>query len=91
MHTYTTIHPTFAAEVGGYVSPVNDVPVAFLVITEGAQSVTIITRDPAFLDKLSNEAERLCREFVGDVPEPLRATGFYKCGVCKGEPAEVAR
>lgn len=89
MHTSTTIHPTFAAEVGGYVSPVNDVPVAFLVITEGAQSVTMIVRDPAFLDKLANEAERLCRELVGDVPPAPSQSYLDEFG--ERQAAEVAR
>ena len=40
----------------------------FLTIGEGSGRCTFQPDDPAFLDKLSNEAERLCREFVGDVP-----------------------
>jgi hypothetical protein len=60
---------------------------------EGADRMdrmTFIVNDPVFLDKLSNEADRLCREFVGDVPELNHMTGqFCECGECTG--AEVAR
>jgi len=35
---------------------------------QGVGDVTFFIHDPEFLDKLANEAERLCREFVGDVP-----------------------
>ncbi len=42
--------------------------VMYLTIGEGSTRLTIQPRDAAFLDKLSNEADRLCREFVGDVP-----------------------
>ena len=79
MHTGIMIHPTSKVTVNGYISDVNGDRVMFLRIAERFEDLTIIVRDPAFLDKPSNEAERLCREFVGDVP------------VCKGEPAEVAR
>ena len=51
----------------------------FLTIGDGSGRCTFQPDDPAFLDKLSNEADRLCREFVGDVPggfapSPYRAT-----------------
>ena len=41
----------------------------------GDTGVDFIIRTPELLDKIANEAERLCREFVGDVPplEPLPA------------------
>lgn len=44
--------------------------VMYLTVGKGGGRLTIQPRDPAFLDKLSNEADRLCREFVGDVPQP---------------------
>ena len=40
----------------------------YLTIGTGSERCTLQPSDPAFLDKLANEAERLCREFVGDVP-----------------------
>ena len=42
--------------------------VMYLTIGTGSERCTLQPSDPAFLDKLANEAERLCREFVGDVP-----------------------
>ena len=44
-------------------------PTMYLTIGTGAYRLTLQPRDAAFLDKLSNEADRLCREFVGDVPD----------------------
>lgn len=46
----------------------------YLVLTiedDGAAypHVTLFPDDPAFLDKLANECERVVREFVGDVPQ----------------------
>lgn len=45
----------------------------YLTVGEGSSRNTFHVVDPIFLDRLSNEAERLCREFVGDIPplEPL--------------------
>ena len=40
----------------------------YLTIGTGSERCTLQPSDPAFLDKLANEADRLCREFVGDVP-----------------------
>jgi hypothetical protein len=48
--------------------------IMYLTFGEGSTRISFHVNDTMFLDKLANEAERLCREFVGDVPvagEPL--------------------
>ena len=76
--TYTTVYASTPVE--GSILIVGDQGrVMYLTIGNGAERLTIQPRDAAFLDKLANEAERLCREFVGDVPggfapSPYRAT-----------------
>lgn len=79
MHTDTTIHPKFETPVTGYTLPVFGETVGYLKIGTDQSVVTIIIRDPAFLDKLANECERLCRELVGDVPatvDPAPSQGY---------------
>ena len=75
MHTDTTVHAKLDTPVFGYTLPVCGKTVGYLKVGTDENYVTFIITDPAFLDKLANEAERLCREIVGDVPplEPLPA------------------
>lgn len=58
--------------------------VMYLTIGTGSERLTIQPRDAAFLDKLSNEADRLCREFVGDVPDVIPDD----CPNCKSDDCE---
>ena len=51
----------------------------YLTFGEGSTRVTLHVNDTAFLDKLANEAERLCREYVGDVP-PLEPISYAAIG-----------
>lgn len=52
----------------------------------GGTGVDLFLDDPALLDMISNEAERLAREFIGDVPplEPLSDD----CPNCKADDCE---
>ena len=50
----------------------------FMCLTIGEEEyagtrVELLISAPEFLDFLANEAERLCREFVGEVPAPSQA------------------
>lgn len=50
----------------------------------GGTGVDLLISDPALLDMIANEAERLCREFVGDVPPPLEIGGTAPVVVAPG-------
>lgn len=54
----------------------------------GGTGIDLIIRTPELLDYISNEAERLCREFVGDVPAPSQA---YLDEIGEIQTAEVTR
>lgn len=58
----------------------------YLTLGTGSTRITLHVNDTAFLDKLANEAERLTREFIGDVPplEPLSDD----CPNCKADDCE---
>lgn len=74
MHADITVHAKFDTPVTGYTLPVSEKTVGYLKIGTDENHVLFIITDPTFLDKLTNEGERLCREFVGDVPvtgEPM--------------------
>ena len=77
MNTTTTVHCTEETRVFGEVMTLSDGKrfMALRISADrwGGTGVDLLLTDPALLDKLSNEAERLCREFIGDVPplEPL--------------------
>lgn len=72
MQTTTTVHVTNETNVYGEILTTSDGRrFMSLVIGEapfGGTNISLLINDPAFLDRLSNEADRLCREFVGDVP-----------------------
>ena len=60
--------------------------IMYMTFGEGSTRVTFHVNDTAFLDKLANEAERLTREFIGDVP-PLEPLGD-DCPNCKADDCE---
>ena len=70
MKTSQNLYVDGTDKVRGYILEVGVTRrrVAYLEVGESPYTVTFMLDDPAFLDKLSNEADRLCREFVGDVP-----------------------
>ena len=73
MHITTNAHLSKDATVSAHIST-NPAGEKYLVLTiedDGAAypHVTLFPDDPAFLDKLANECERVVREFVGDVPQ----------------------
>ena len=73
MHSTTNFHVNGSTRVNGEILVVPGSGRVMFFTVEGADRMdrmTFIVNDPVFLDKLANEAERLCREFVGDVPEP---------------------
>ena len=90
MQTTTTVHVTSETRAYGEILTHSEGKrFMSLVIGEapyGGTSVALLITDPAFLDKLANEAERLCREFVGDVPafEPPSDD----CPNCKADECE---
>lgn len=73
MNTSHNLFVTGKDKVRGFILEVPNTKrrVMYLEIGESPYAVTFMP-DPEFLDKLANEAERLCREFVGDVPQPER-------------------
>jgi hypothetical protein len=81
MHTDTTFHVTKTTGVRSYILDVPGLgPTMYLKVEGEGNDLVFIARDTDFFDKLANEAERLVREFVGDVPvadEPLHMTGQY--------------
>lgn len=64
MQTTTTHHIDASTPVSGYILDVNGKRVMYLQIGENSERSTFILFDPTFLDRLSNEADRLCREYV---------------------------
>jgi hypothetical protein len=93
MRTNSTFHVNASCTVTSRILDVAGVgrtPYLEVHAADGYAKLVFVVSDPVFLDKLSNEADRLCREFVGDVPELNHMTGqFCECGECTG--AEVAR
>ena len=75
MKTHTVLFIDKDTPVSGRISTVNDRRVMYLNIGDSPYGTTIILEEPEFLDKLSNEADRLCREFVED----YRATYCVDC------------
>jgi hypothetical protein len=78
MQTGTTHYVNDQTEVTAEILEVGDDERRVMYLTVGPRwspcRATFIIEGTDFLDKLANEAERLVREFVGDVPplEPLR-------------------
>ena len=77
MHTTTTVHITAKTRVYGDILTTTSGD-RFMRLTIGEEEyagtrVELLISDPEFLDYLANEAERLCREFVGEVPAPSQA------------------
>lgn len=79
MQTGTTHYVNNETEVSACILEVGEDKRRVMYLTVGPQwspcRATFIIDGTDFLDKLSNEAERLVREYVGDVPplEPLAA------------------
>lgn len=75
MQTTTTLHIEKSTEVRGYILDVAGLGrTMYLEVVGGGNRVCfIVGKNTDLLDKLANEAERLTREFIGDVPplEPL--------------------
>lgn len=71
MQTSTTHYVDATTPVRAYILEVGEDKrrVMYLEVGALADRATFIFYAPEFLDRLSNEADRLCREFVGDVPE----------------------
>lgn len=93
MNTTTTVHCTEETRVFGEVMTLSDGKrfMSFRISNDrwGGTGVDFLINDTALLDMISNEAERLTREFIGDVPplEPRHATGQHcECGECEVVP-----
>ena len=86
MKTSQNLYVDGTDKVRGYILEVGVTRrrVAYLEVGESPYTVTFMLDDPAFLDKLSNEADRLCREFVGDVPDVIPDD----CPNCKSDDCE---
>ena len=69
MHTDTTFHVRATTSVRSYIIDVPGLgPTMYLKIEGEGNDLVFIARDTDFFDKLANEAERLVREYIGDVP-----------------------
>lgn len=76
MHTTVTLHVNAKTRAFGSILTTGSGD-RFMRLTVGEEKyagtrVEFLISDPEFLDYISNEGERLCREFVGDVPEVVR-------------------
>ena len=77
MQTTTTLHIEKSTEVKGYILDVAGLGrTMYLEVDGGGNRVCfIVGKNADLLDKLANEAERLTREFIGDVL-PLEPLGL---------------
>jgi len=93
VHTNSTAYAYKDTKVTGYILDVEGQgKTAYLQVGNDDGRITFILmgKDSTdFLDKLSNEAERLTREFIGDVPplEPLSDD----CPNCKADDCVCVR
>jgi hypothetical protein len=92
MQTGTTHYVNDQTEVTAEILEVGEDKRRVMYLTVGpkwsAGRATFIIDGAMFLDKLSNEAERLVREYIGDVPplEPLPTAGRILSAAFPTEP-----
>lgn len=93
MQTTTTLHIEKSTEVKGYILDVAGLGrTMYLEVDGGGNRVCfIVGKNTDLLDKLANEAERLTREFIGDVPplEPLAPSQAYLDEIGEMQTAEL--